>query len=85
MNRKEQCRHDCLTYLVERPRLAFPAPTVRRGVNRAGGDFTDAEVAEGLELLTGLGYATATPDGLGSTNYYQATSAGILFHERSQQ
>lgn len=84
MNRKEMCRHDGLQYLAERPRLRFDAVMVRRGVNRAGGDFTDEEMREALEFLTGLDHVRAEPDGLGSTLYYQVTSSGILFAERSQ-
>lgn len=84
MTRKEQCRHDCLAYLVDRPRLKFSADSVRRGVNREGGDFGDTEIREALELLTGLKYVTSAPYGLGATPYYQASSEGILFHERGQ-
>jgi len=84
MNRKEDCRHQSLEYLVARPSLAFSATTIRRGINRAGGDFTDTEVAEALEFLVGLGHATVNPDGLGATRYYKAGSAGILFIERGQ-
>lgn len=84
MTRKEECRHLCLEHLAERPRLAFPAASIQRPINRMGGDFTLHEVQEALEFLTGLGHAEEQPDGLGSTRYYKITAGGTLFFERSQ-
>jgi len=82
-SRKEECRSEALRFLVERVKLRHSAETVRRGVNRVGFDFTQEEIEDALTLLTGMGLAVGTPYELGSTLYYQATSAGVLAHERS--
>jgi Fe2+ or Zn2+ uptake regulation protein len=84
MNKKEECRHDCLAYLAARSTLSFPAEAVARGVRRDGSDWGIAEVKEALEFLTGMDLVTATRDPLGSTYYYKATSAGVLAHERGR-
>lgn len=82
--RKEDSRHSCLAFLANRPAVSFSAEAVRRGINREGGDFTLQETREALELLTGLSFATAVPDKLGATLYYQASAAGVIQFERGQ-
>ncbi len=84
MTPQEETRHDCLAYLAARPTLSFPSEAVTRGVRREGAAWTEQQVREALELLVGLGLATATRDPLGSTYYYQATAAGVLAHERGR-
>ena len=84
MNRKEECRHAVLAHLAQRPRLSFSVEAITRAINRSGGDFTQEETAEACELLTGLDLASADPDPLGSTRYYQVTGAGVLQYERAQ-
>lgn len=83
--RREECRLEVLRYLVERQALAFPAHAIRRKLRMDGSDFEDAEIEAALEFLLGF-----TPDPLikviheklGATKNYQATTAGILAHER---
>jgi hypothetical protein len=82
--RKEECRHAVLAFLVDRPVVSHSVAAIRRGINREGGDFTEPETREGVELLVGLALAKDVPDPLGSTRYYQATSAGVLAHERGR-
>lgn len=84
MNRKEECRHAVLAHLAQRPRLAFAADSIKRAINRNGGDYTTDETAEACELLVGLEFASWQPDPLGSTRYYQVTGAGVLQYERGQ-
>ncbi len=84
--RKEECRREVLCYLVERVALAFPAHAIARKLRIDGNDFCLQEVEEALEVLAGFPpdpLVKLRADPLGSTRYYQATTAGVLFHERS--
>jgi len=80
--RREDVRHEVLQFLVSRPVLAFSSEAITRQVNRLGFDFLKIEVEEALTLLAGLQLISGKADGLGATLYYQATSKGILEHER---
>ena len=78
---REECRREVRGYLAERQKLAFSVATIARRL-RMENDFADAEVQEALVYLVGRGHATVKPDDDGATEYYQATSAGVLAHER---
>lgn len=83
--RREECRREARRYLAERQALAFPVDAMRRKLNIDGNDFTDEEIAEACQFLLEMvpPQVKVRPDGLGATRYYQATSAGVLEHERS--
>ncbi len=82
---KEECRRLVMGYLAARQVLAFRVEAIRRGlVREEAAEFTDAEIVSALEFLKGLGFADSAPDALGSTLSWQATSAGVLAHERGQ-
>jgi hypothetical protein len=82
--RREECRREVRRYLAERQALAFPAIAIRRKLRHDGDDFTDEEIVAALEYLVSLDspHVRVRPDPDGATKYYQATSAGVLAHER---
>ena len=82
--RREECRREVLRYLAERAALAFPAATIRRKLRFDGDDFSDAEIDAALQFLLGLSepQIKTRDDPHGVTKYYQASSAGVLAHER---
>lgn len=81
--RREACRHDTLGFLAERQMVAHHANTVRNRLNAGHQhDYTDAEIGAALAFLVGAGLGQVIRDPLGATPYYQATSAGVLQHER---
>lgn len=80
---KEDLRHMALEFLAVRSTGAFNLRQIRRGVEReAAFKFTDEELVGALQLLLGLKLVSQTPDTLGSTLYWQATSEGVLHYER---
>ena len=81
--RNEEARREVLGFLAVRNLLAHSLPAVRRGVNRAGFDFNEEEIASALGVLIGLGLAIDRVDPLGSSKYYQATASGVIAHERN--
>ncbi len=81
--RRDECRQKVLGFLSDRQALAHHPQTVCRRLN-AGHvhDFTIDEVEAALAFRVSAGHALVVyPEG-GSTKYYQATSAGVLAHER---
>ena len=83
----EDCRREVLRYLAERLALAFPAHAIQRKLRIDGSIFTLEEIEAALVFL--LRYPdrpliSEQPDCLGATSDYQATTAGVLFHERSR-
>ncbi len=81
--RREECRREVRAFLVRRQKLAFCAESVHRRL-KIENDFSLEEIEQALTLLAGLGQCTATPEELGATLFYQATSAGVLAEERAQ-
>lgn len=80
--RREDCRRGVRTFLAERQAVTHRLSAIRRGVNREGNDFTEREITDALVFLAGEKHVEITPDPDGATLYYQATSAGVLAHER---
>ena len=80
--RKEECREECLRFLVDRAVLKHASAAVQRGVKRAGFEFTESEIETALHLLCSLGFVEKTPHVMGGTLFYQATAQGILELER---
>ena len=86
LERNADCRRAVLTWLAERSTLPHSISAIRRGVNREGADYTEAEIGAALTFLEGHQPALAshTRDPLGSQRFYQATSAGVLHFERGE-
>ncbi len=82
--RREECRREVRRYLSERQALAFPVEAIERKLRIDGDDFSLEEIKAGVEFLIALDppQVKLREDGLGATRYYQATSAGVLAHER---
>lgn len=83
----EECRREVLCYLAERQALAFPVEAVQRKLRIDGSIFALEQVEAALTFLAGYHPAPLVEvkqEQLGSTKYYQATSAGVLFHERNR-
>ena len=80
---KENLRHAVLEFLVLRHPSAFPPRALRRRLAEEL-DFliTEEDIAIACEFLIGMGHARLLPDALGSTNYFSATSSGVLAFER---
>lgn len=82
---KEQLRHAALEYLVAQHPLKRTVGAVRRWTAREVGCVVeDADVKGALALLEGMSPAlvASSKDDLGQTEFWQATSAGVLFVER---
>lgn len=84
--RREKCRHDVLGFLAERQKLAHHVNAIRNRLNAGHeNDYLTEEIEAACVLLCGLSpepLAKTIPDPLGATRYYQATSAGVIAHER---
>lgn len=82
--RNEECRNEVLTYLAQRQGIAQSAATIHRRVNREN-NFTIAEVEAALGFLRGFNppLVRAQHDELGSSQFWQVTSEGVLHYERS--
>ena len=82
--RREECRREVRRYLVERQALAFPIEAIQRKLRIDGDDFTIDEILSALTLLIELEppQVKIRTEALGASTYYQATSAGVLAHER---
>lgn len=82
--RREECRREVRRYLCERQALAFPVEAIQRKLRIDGDEFTLDEIRAALTFFA----ATEPPqvrirqEAIGATSYYQATSAGVLAHER---
>ena len=81
--RKEDARQLVLEHLAARQVLACHPQDIRRSLNAGhANDFTVEEIEAACTFLVGLGYAKQLHAEMGSTLYYQATSAGVLAYER---
>ena len=84
--RNEDCRREVRAWLANRPTIAAYVQQIARGLrhghNRS--DWSPDEVASALAFLTGAQppQAVEIENGMGSTRFYQITSAGTLAHER---
>lgn len=85
--RREECRRDVLGYLAERQAVAHHRNAIRNRLNAGHEhDYTADEITAALAFLLATApeaYAAAIHDPMGATPYYQATTAGVLAHERN--
>ncbi|MBB5037102.1 hypothetical protein [Prosthecobacter dejongeii] len=84
--RAEDCRFLTRKVLYSRPTAALPVEAIVHQSNRLGGDYTAQEIQAAAEFLAGLepSQVKQTKATLGSTLYFQITSAGILAYERNE-
>jgi hypothetical protein len=85
--RKEEARRLSLAYLAERLALSFQTGAIVRGVNREnGGDYTEREIEDALAFLAGATppLIKETTRKLAVSKAWQATSEGVLAHERGE-
>lgn len=73
--RDEGCRESVLFYLSHIPTLAQEAKIIWRFLSRQH-DWTESEVIDALCYLSGDDLVKITRHKLGSTKYYQITTAG---------
>lgn len=84
---REALRRAAFEILATRPGVALPLSGVRRRIEAdrmVDFPFFDPELRGALSLLSGLGHCQITHDGLGATEYFQATATGVLTFERGQ-
>lgn len=84
---KEELRHAVIEVLATREGSALPVTAIRRRIeqnNVLDIKLTDDDVGAALMFLAGLNppLISFTHDTLGSTQYAQATSPGVLAWER---
>jgi hypothetical protein len=81
--RREECRADCLAMLATRQQTAHHPRAVRRVLNAGHvADYTEEEINAALAFLVSAALAQEVVEPMGATKYYQATSAGVIAHER---
>lgn len=83
---KQYLRESVIEYLAKRSTMSFSVTSVHRGISRSKlVDFpvSEADIAEALAILDGLGFVRSMLPRLGSIKEYQITSDGVLFYERS--
>lgn len=84
--RREKCRREVLGFLAERQAVAHHPNAIRNRLNVAHeNDYVAEEIEAACVLLCGISpepLAKPIRDPLGATTYYQATSAGVIAHER---
>lgn len=81
LDQKEELRRIVLGWLCNRSACSFNCVSVQNGVRRAM-NCTEDECEEAMVFLKSAGYLDEIPNKLGSRRYYQASSEGILAHER---
>lgn len=82
---REDLRYAVREQLANAQTVALNAQMIFRRVERArllNFSFTAEDVEATLAFLVSYGHAEEKPAPLGATNYYQATAAGVLAHER---
>jgi hypothetical protein len=85
LERNEMVRRAVLDFLAPRQALSFDADIIRQRIASSRLlDFNpDAdEVAAALAFLRSAQFITFARSSLGNSNFYQATSAGVLAYER---
>jgi hypothetical protein len=86
--RKEECRREVRGWLANRPALQFRAGAIHKGVTREGrengttANFETQEITDALVFLAGVKHVEIHDDPDGATPHFQASSAGVLAHER---
>ncbi|HMO51901.1 MAG TPA: hypothetical protein PKE26_11010 [Kiritimatiellia bacterium] len=83
---KQSLRESLIEYLAGKPDYSFSVSTLTRSIkkrNLVDFPFSEADTAEALALLSGLGLVKDIMPKLGSIKEYQATADGVLFHERN--
>lgn len=80
--RNEGCRESVLFYLSNIPTISQDAKTIWRFLSR-NHDWTEAEVKDALCYLLGDDLVKMERNKLGSTKYYQITTAGRRAVEQS--
>jgi hypothetical protein len=83
--RREECRRDVMGFLAARQVLAFHPNTICRTLNEGHErDYAVAEIEAAVAFLGSLEpiAVKVVHDALGATQYFQATAAGVLLHER---
>lgn len=83
----EQLRHAAREVLAARPGASLDLRGIRRRIDKdklVDFKFEDADLRAALSFLLGLEHISTTRDSLGATEYFQATTAGILAFERNQ-
>lgn len=81
---KEELRHAVLAAAAVRAPAALTVPQLTRAVKREVPFLCDAtDVVAAAEILKDLNLLEASTDDLGSTTYWRATAAGILYVERT--
>ena len=83
--RRTQARGDVLAYLAQRPRLSYPAATIRQRLREdQQTDYTEEEICDALAFLESTKEVRMERQHAhGTTKYYQATAEGVLSYERS--
>jgi hypothetical protein len=83
---QELLRHAALEALAFRHPVALPVAGIKRRVEHSVDfRFETADLVSALEVLRGLRYTAKEHDPLGSSDWYRATSEGVLFIERGSQ
>lgn len=84
--RREECRREVRRYLAERQALAFPAEAIQRKLRNDGDVFSLDEIEAALSFLIALDppQVKSIEVSIGATRTFQATSSGVLAHERRQ-
>lgn len=83
---KQALREGLIEYLAERSQMTFTVSILKRNLTKVKFvDFpvSEADIAEALAVLTGLGFTRELMPKLGSIREYQITPDGTLFHERN--
>jgi len=79
----EQLRHATREFLAVRfPTAHAPRAILRTVAREVDFPVTESDVITACQFLAGLSEAKFERDPLGATNYWSATSAGVLAHER---
>ena len=80
---REELRRLTLAYLAQRQTLEFRVEAITRGLNREhGGTWTDEDTEGALAFLAGAGWVAAVERALVRTRSWQATTGGVVAHEK---
>jgi Fe2+ or Zn2+ uptake regulation protein len=85
-SQKEELRHEVLSVLASRQETALTSKQIlHRTAKEVDFAIDPVAILAALYFLEGMTFVKKTTDGMGTTEYFQATSAGVLTWERSQQ
>lgn len=83
---KEQLRHVVLEVLVTRsPNALNRKMILNRAAQEVDFSLDLTNIVTALDFLKGLVFVEMLPDEMGSSEYWKASTAGILAHERSKR